>query len=850
MELGGRDYSFLLPGQPQFTTPNSIPTAVQRMEAPAPAAPLGSLAARDIHGAGASWARSSASAFPAPFSLPAQGDLSSLDFTGEAMDVDVGTEERTRRLWRAWLDGTESGVNANLNAENGEMTLDDLVPSDPISADAADADVTTTAERIGSDSSSGRDGDDEDDEEWGSVADNEKTTLKGRDRSRSATSATTAGTARTGTSAWWSDVGPVLGAFPGAVPASPEGLDGAGDIKPADLPTKPLLNFPPPPPQTQQQRLVPLAANYSSDTSASSLQDAQAALQAQLDEYTQSHLNLQAQAQQSQQQAQLPKARKLNTQNLSVVVPPHRLVPLPSPSSSLVLTPGVNTPFSAAPVSAGLTPFTTPLTAPPSALSNPSNPTSNPSNTTPATSSQCILTPDGKALASAYGPWELREVCPDPSGNGGANSVLLSWPGGYPLPRPSQVRPHPENAGHPPIMNTGNTGPLQEQPGDWRCGVCNYTNWLRRRVCQSCYPCTFSPLPLASSPSHVSRFLSCSSFAVADGNIDASKAGAQTERINAIANQLMLAARSKMGFSAPPQMSAFPPLHSAPSSNPNVGPNPFTVQHFPGPDRRLQYPGPPSRAGGIQQQQQQMKSTIAFPSLSPIATQAQPQPQSQQFTSTTAWRTSSIRAPPLSAPFSQVQVPFGQSQVPFPTSVPMQRQQGSGGRVSPSPISRGYAPSRASFNLPQQQGFAAMNATPNPNVMMQRLASTNARMLPRIPSPAFEMPHPYGLPAPSTPSPTRSSFNSNSNARTAPPPLSLGWSPTTSQSQSQVSPARSLRSSVSSATTFNSAGGWSTSTGGASASTAFSASSGWGSAASSPTKASAYSRSDAKWKRV
>ena len=88
--------------------------------------------------------------------------------------------------------------------------------------------------------------------------------------------------------------------------------------------------------------------------------------------------------------------------------------------------------------------------------------------------------------------------------------------------RKLQVRPYPDSVNHPPILNTGNIGPrtyffaetlgdlsltapfffftnfhsiptfrvVQTQLGDWHCGICGYTNWRRRRVCQSCYPCT------------------------------------------------------------------------------------------------------------------------------------------------------------------------------------------------------------------------------------------------------------------------------------------------------------------------------------------------------------------------
>ncbi|GAA5990470.1 hypothetical protein JCM10908_007385 [Rhodotorula pacifica] len=39
-----------------------------------------------------------------------------------------------------------------------------------------------------------------------------------------------------------------------------------------------------------------------------------------------------------------------------------------------------------------------------------------------------------------------------------------------------------------PIVNTGNQGPMVVQAGDWRCGVCSFVNWRRRRICLRCFP--------------------------------------------------------------------------------------------------------------------------------------------------------------------------------------------------------------------------------------------------------------------------------------------------------------------------------------------------------------------------
>ncbi|GAA6036208.1 hypothetical protein JCM8097_006836 [Rhodosporidiobolus ruineniae] len=39
-----------------------------------------------------------------------------------------------------------------------------------------------------------------------------------------------------------------------------------------------------------------------------------------------------------------------------------------------------------------------------------------------------------------------------------------------------------------PIVNTGNQGPMVVQAGDWRCGVCTFVNWRRRKICLRCFP--------------------------------------------------------------------------------------------------------------------------------------------------------------------------------------------------------------------------------------------------------------------------------------------------------------------------------------------------------------------------
>ncbi|KAH8084915.1 hypothetical protein BXZ70DRAFT_957481 [Cristinia sonorae] len=92
-----------------------------------------------------------------------------------------------------------------------------------------------------------------------------------------------------------------------------------------------------------------------------------------------------------------------------------------------------------------------------------------------------ILTPSGSAL-SAGG--RVRNVSNDP-----LSPCILYWPDNEPLPEPGQVRPFGSAViQFPPIINTGNKGAAEKQPGDWICQKCKYLNWRRRKVCQTCFP--------------------------------------------------------------------------------------------------------------------------------------------------------------------------------------------------------------------------------------------------------------------------------------------------------------------------------------------------------------------------
>ncbi|KAG8770728.1 hypothetical protein FRC12_004083 [Ceratobasidium sp. 428] len=113
-----------------------------------------------------------------------------------------------------------------------------------------------------------------------------------------------------------------------------------------------------------------------------------------------------------------------------------------------------------------------------------------------------ILAPSGRAFARGG---RIQNISTIPSA-----PLVMFWPDNEPLPLPCQIRPPFSPGSHPPIMNTGNKGPVEHQPGDWYCGKCSYMNWRRRKVCQTCYP-------------------------FADGNADGVSAAVQAERINALA---------------------------------------------------------------------------------------------------------------------------------------------------------------------------------------------------------------------------------------------------------------------------------------------------------------------------
>lgn len=64
----------------------------------------------------------------------------------------------------------------------------------------------------------------------------------------------------------------------------------------------------------------------------------------------------------------------------------------------------------------------------------------------------------------------------------------LGGPVSTPLPgqvQPEEVRKSVKT--QPPVVNTGNSGAMIPQPGDWMC-ICGFVNWRRRKVCMRCFP--------------------------------------------------------------------------------------------------------------------------------------------------------------------------------------------------------------------------------------------------------------------------------------------------------------------------------------------------------------------------
>ncbi|PCH43070.1 hypothetical protein WOLCODRAFT_121468 [Wolfiporia cocos MD-104 SS10] len=149
-----------------------------------------------------------------------------------------------------------------------------------------------------------------------------------------------------------------------------------------------------------------------------------------------------------------------------------------------------------------------------------------------------LLTPSGRALSVGG---RVQNISSDPLA-----PCIMYWPDNEPLPEQGQIRPLGSAViTYPPIINTGNKGAAEKQPGDWVCQKCHYHNWRRRKVCQTCYP-------------------------YAEGNGDSISAAVQAERIALLENVLATQVdRTRRQGSWPPVLSLAPAsagMHSAPPS--------------------------------------------------------------------------------------------------------------------------------------------------------------------------------------------------------------------------------------------------------------------------------------------
>ncbi|KAG2152810.1 hypothetical protein DEU56DRAFT_776264 [Suillus clintonianus] len=157
----------------------------------------------------------------------------------------------------------------------------------------------------------------------------------------------------------------------------------------------------------------------------------------------------------------------------------------------------------------------------------------------PTSPTHPLLTPSGRSFAVGG---KVQNVSSDP-----LSPCVMYWPDNESFPEQGQIRPSSLMViPQPPILNTGNRGPIEHQPGDWICQKCNYLNWRRRKVCQTCFP-------------------------YAEGNGDSISAAVQAERINLLTsllaqNQLPLASGPpSLPSQAPRSHSMTPP--AAPSYN-------------------------------------------------------------------------------------------------------------------------------------------------------------------------------------------------------------------------------------------------------------------------------------------
>ncbi|KAH0579750.1 hypothetical protein H2248_002587 [Termitomyces sp. 'cryptogamus'] len=179
----------------------------------------------------------------------------------------------------------------------------------------------------------------------------------------------------------------------------------------------------------------------------------------------------------------------------------------------------------------------------------------------PVKSVHPLLTPSGRAFAVGG---KVQNISTDP-----LNPCIMYWPDNEPFPEQGQIRPsNLVGVPQPPILNTGNRGPIAHQPGDWVCLKCNYLNWRRRKVCQTCLP-------------------------YAEGNGDSISAAVQAERIalltSVLAQTQAQAAAPHAQLQAPRSHSLTPPQQRYAFDDVSPLQPPMQVHHAPAHRSQSQY---------------------------------------------------------------------------------------------------------------------------------------------------------------------------------------------------------------------------------------------------------------------
>ncbi|WAQ89403.1 hypothetical protein PtA15_11A90 [Puccinia triticina] len=157
-------------------------------------------------------------------------------------------------------------------------------------------------------------------------------------------------------------------------------------------------------------------------------------------------------------------------------------------------------------------------------------------------------------------------------------------------PLPGQVQPEEVRKSvktQPPVVNTGNSGAMVPQPGDWMC-ICGFVNWRRRKVCMRCFP-------FADGNDSVGAMMALNAQRAA-----LLAAGVQLPKEQPMGTQAISNPSPPM-FQRPPIPSFQEPVHQSADQQPSFG------QAFNGPDSAFNtYPRSSEPAGRLNSQPQRV----------------------------------------------------------------------------------------------------------------------------------------------------------------------------------------------------------------------------------------------------